>query len=237
MRCASPPERVGAERSSARYPKPTRFRNCKRARISASRSRAIAASRVFNLSCAKNLRTSSIGSRASSAIERSRKSTLSATGFKRAPAQAAHRGGAPSYHSFHQISSPVCSAPKPLISTPVPKQLSHQPCLELKEKRRGSSSAKPLPQEGHARRVENTSTRVPFAPSTCTTPLPKSSVRSSAACNSESFDELTSMFATGSSIVCSRKRDRRGQAAVATYAPSTRKVLKPFLADHLARSV
>src|ERR1700683_2663950 len=235
MRCASPPERVGAERSSARYPKPTRSRNCNRARISASRSWAIAASRAVNLSCVKNLRTASIDSQASAAIERSRKRTLSATGFNRAPAQALHSGGAPSYHSFHQISSPVCSALKPLICKPVPKQLSHQPCFELKEKSRGSSCAKPLPQEGHARRVEHTSTRAPFAPRTCATPLPKSSVRSSAACSSASFDALTSRLATGSSIVCSRKRDRRRQPAVATFAPSTRSHLNPFLAAHFAR--
>ena len=38
---------------------------------------------------------------------------------------------------------------------PVPKQLLHQPWLELNDSRRGSGSGKPRPHEGQARRVEN----------------------------------------------------------------------------------
>src|ERR1700722_14113362 len=197
----------------------------------------MAASRVESFSWLKNLRTAAMGSCASAAIERSRYRTLSAIGFKRAPAQSVQAGGSPSYHSFHQTSSPVSSSLNPLIASPVPKQLAHQPCLELKENRRGSSSANPLPQEGQARRVENTSTRALLEPRTCSTPLPKSSARCNAACSSVSVWALTAMCATGSAMVCSRKRDRRGQPAVATFAPSTRSVLNPFFAAHLARSV
>ena len=64
------------------------------------------------------------------------------------------------------------------MATPVPKQDSHQPCFELYENSRGSSSAKLRLHEGQARRVENTRT-LPRS-ITCTTPLP----RSSASCSS-----------------------------------------------------
>ena len=47
----------------------------------------------------------------------------------------------------------------------------------------------------------------------------------------------TSISATGNSIVCSLKRDSRGQLVVGIFAPSTRSCLKPFFAAHLARSV
>src|SRR5262249_12561559 len=114
---------------------------------------------------------------ASEAIERSRNRTLSATGLRRCPSQASHGVGSCSYHSFHQISSPLCSSSNPVISTPVPKQLSHQPCLELNENSRGPSSGKLRPQEGHARLVENTTTRSEPGARTCTRPLPKSSAR------------------------------------------------------------
>ena len=45
-----------------------------------------------------------------SAIERPRKRTASAVGLRRLPSQAGQGSAAPSYHSFHQISSPVCSS-------------------------------------------------------------------------------------------------------------------------------
>src|SRR6185503_17864259 len=113
---------------------------------------------------------------------RSRKRTLIATGLSRCPSQAVQAVGSCSYHSFHHTSSPVCSSSKPVISTPVPKQLSHQPCFELNEKRRGSSSEKLRPHEGQARLVENTVTLLELGPSTWTSPLPKSRARARAAC-------------------------------------------------------
>src|ERR1700761_9323570 len=177
MRCASPPESVGAERHSCRYPSPTRSRNSSRARISANRSRPICVSREVSFSLAKNSRVRSTEPPASDATDRSRNRTLSATGFSRCPVHAPHATGSCSYHSFHHTSSPVCSSSNPVISTPVPKQLSHQPCLELKEKSRGSSSAKLWPHEGQARLVENTTTFSDFGLSTWTSPLPKSSAR------------------------------------------------------------
>src|SRR4051812_47185743 len=91
--------------------------------------------------------------------------TLSSTGLSRCPSQPVQAVGSCSYQSFHHTSSPVCSSSKPVISTPVPKQLSHQPCFELNEKRRGSSSEKLRPQEGQARLVENTVTLSEFGPS------------------------------------------------------------------------
>src|SRR3954452_679588 len=103
-------------------------------------------------------------------------------GFSRWPSHAWQGVGSCSYHSFHQISSPLCSSSKPVISTPVPKQLSHHPCLELNENSLGSSSAKLRPHEGHARFVENTTTRSESGPSTCTNPLPKSRAWDNAWC-------------------------------------------------------
>src|SRR5262249_41138518 len=136
-----------------------------------------------------------------------------------------HAVGSCSYHSFHHTSSPLCSASKPVISTPVPKQLSHQPCFELNEKRRGSSSEKLRPHEGQARRVENTVTLSLFGASTCTRPLPKSIARVRASWMSASALASTRIDATGSSMVCSLKRDKRGHLLVGTSAPSTRSVL------------
>jgi hypothetical protein len=107
----------------------------------------------------------------------------------------------------------------------------------LKENSRGSSSAKLRPQEGQARLVENTVAAADFALSTCTSPLPKSRARASAACSAASVLAPTSSSATGSSIVCSRKRESRGQGEVGSGSPSTRSVRKPFFAAHFARSV
>src|SRR6185503_7090224 len=140
---------------------------------------------------------------------RSRKRTLIATGLSRCPSQAVQAVGSCSYHSFHHTSSPVCSSSKPVISTPVPKQPSHQPCFELNEKRRGSSSEKLRPHEGQARFVENTVTLSALGPSTCTMPLPKSSARTSASWMSVSAAASTRIDATGSSMVCSLKRESR----------------------------
>src|SRR6185437_1167951 len=159
------------------------------------------------------------------------------TSLRRRPWQVSHGCVSRPYHSFHHTSSPDCSASKPGISTPVPKQPAHQPWRELNENSRGSSSAKLRPQDGQARLVENTVTCLACGASTCTSPLPKSSARSSAARSARSPLTLTSTSATGSSMVCSLKRDRRGQGAVGSSSPSTRSARKPFLAAHLARSV
>ena len=55
-----------------------------------------------------------------SAIDRSRKRTLSATGLRRFPWHAGQGSASPSHHAFHQISSPVCSSSKPESLSPVP---------------------------------------------------------------------------------------------------------------------
>ena len=61
--------------------------------------------------------------------------------------------------------APRRSVPRRILraARPVPKQSSHQPCLELNENRRGSSSAKLVPQEGQARLMLNTCTLGFFA--------------------------------------------------------------------------
>ena len=82
----------------------------------------------------------------------------SLTGFSRSPSHAGQASGSSACQSFQVATSPVCSASKPCSFRPVPMHFGHQPCFELKENSRGSSSAKPVPQLGQARWVEYTST-------------------------------------------------------------------------------
>src|SRR6185503_4853087 len=135
------------------------------------------------------------------------------TGLRRWPLQVSQACvSSPSIHSFQAVSSPLCSSSKPSSCMPVPKQSSHQPCLELNENRRGSSSAKLVPQDGQARLMLNTCTLGFFASgsSTCTRPLPRSSAFTRLRSNESALSFCTDIVATGSSIVCSLKRLRRG---------------------------
>ena len=128
----------------------------------------------------------------SAAIDRPRNSTWRATGFRRSPAQSGQVVAArarPLIARATRDSSPLCSASNSASCRPVPKQLLHQPCRELKENSRGSSSGKPVPQFGQARLVENTAARIArgaVALATCTTPRPCSSAVSSASRSSAS---------------------------------------------------
>ena len=161
--CAAPRRpRASARRDRAAGSRGRRARGTSAARGSPPAGRARSGARARRVAAARRTaRCCSPAAPASAAIERSRKRTLSAIGLRRCPWQArqAHRRRARTTRST-TVSSPLCSASNPAISTPVPKQLSHQPWLELNENRRGSSSAKLVPQEGQARRVENTVTRV-----------------------------------------------------------------------------
>src|SRR5882757_5922502 len=129
-------------------------------------------------------------------------------GFRRSPAQSGQRTVArpalrDSSASRHLDSSPLCSASNSVICKPVPKQLLHHPWRELKEKSRGSSSGKPVPQVGQARLVEKTalcpaSPAPPFALAppppactTCSTPRPCSSATLSASRSSDSRSAFT----------------------------------------------
>src|SRR5687767_934547 len=106
-------------------------------------------------------------------MERSRKRTFSATGFNLSPSQVLQGSASRPVQSIQAVSCSACSASVVATSTPVPKQLSHQPCFELKENSRGSSSPKLVPQEGHARLVENiTGLPFPFSGNTVSRPLP-----------------------------------------------------------------
>ena len=171
--CAAPRRpRASARRGRAAGSRVPRARGTSGARGSRPAGRARSRARAARgAACAKNSGSRSTGSAASAAIERSRKRTASAVGIEALAVAAPQACGSRSYHSFHQRSSPLCSASKPAISTPVPKQLSHQPCLELKENRRGSSSAKLRPQAGQARLVENTVTRLALRPEHVHQPL------------------------------------------------------------------
>ena len=186
--------------------------------ISAMRSRAISPSRLFRRSFDTNSTVSSMARAARSAMLRSRKRTCRAIGLRRCPWQVSHAWASSSSHSFQAASSPLCSSSKPSRARPVPKQSSHQPCLELNENSRGSSSAKLVPQEGQARLMLNTCTLGFFAvesrSSTCTRPLPRSSalmtLRSSVLFISRALSFCTRICATGNSMVCSLNRFRRG---------------------------
>src|ERR1700674_1765945 len=105
--------------------------------------------------------------------------TARASGFRRLPPHSG-QGWSTSSHSIQESSTwssvPVrersASQPTSFSSSPVPTQALHQPCRELYENRRGSSSAKPRPQDGQARLVEND---CGFFARTCTAPFPSSS--------------------------------------------------------------
>ena len=132
--------------------------------ISAMRSRAISASRLLRRSLPTNVdgvvdglaRELGDVEVAEAHVQRDRVEPLAVAGF-------AGRAASPSSHSFQAASSPLCSSSNPSSARPVPKQPSHQPCLELNENRRGSSSAKLVPQEGQARLMLNTCTLGFFA--------------------------------------------------------------------------
>ena len=105
MRCASPPDSVGAERSSARYPSPTSSRNARRELISASTSRAMALSRPCSFRPANVSRMLPTDCAVSAAIDSLRKRTLRATSLSRSPSQPAQTLSA-SAPSLHHHSSP-----------------------------------------------------------------------------------------------------------------------------------
>src|SRR5690554_2546468 len=124
-----------------------------RLRISVRVSRAISASRPRVTKPVKNVWASLTGILATSEMDRSRHNTARDTRFRRSPWQAGQVCDGSSL-SVQVLSSPVWSASKPCICSPVPKHCSHQPCLELYENMRGSGSGKLVPQLGHARFTE-----------------------------------------------------------------------------------
>ena len=190
--------------------------------------------------------------------------TARATAFRRVPWQVGHTVSATSSASG---SAKVCSRPFwssastessntlrwSLVSlTPVPTQSGHQPCLLLYENRRGSSAAYEVAHTGQARSAENTCSlpipavgepssiaccRPSMPLSTCTTPLPCCSACARAERSSASFCGFTSRLTTGNSMVCSLKRSRRGNGAVGTNSPSTRRCVWPRGRAQSANSV
>ena len=211
-------------------------RNSRRARSSASRSRAISLlARLRASASQKNFASvfDRLRGRSRRSMFRSRKRTPSASGLRRLPF--ARGAGLVDLEPLDPRVEHVVfgagllrssSQPTSSIAGRCRSTLAHQPCFELNENRRGSSSGKLRPHEGHARLVENTVHLVGFGPSTCTTPLPNSSARASASrsCVSRSSRRPRAR-ATGSSIVCSLKRSRRGHGRVGSSSPSTRRCL------------
>lgn len=196
------------------------------------------ASRTGKRRPSKKLSRAFTGSAVSSAIERSLKRRCKAMVLRRAPWQLGQSSAcSPSSAgaSSHCASSPVCSASNWLTRTPVPKQLAHQPWLELNDSSRGSGSGKPRAQDGQARRALNVCSG-PLSGSTCTTPLPISSACSTAARNALSCRGPQVMLATGSSMSCSTKRLRLGNGSVFSHLPSTRSSAAPRAAAQRASS-
>ena len=159
--CAAP-RRPTASAPRGRAPgSPGRPRSRKREprrRSRRARSRAISASRPFSVElveerCAVvDRQRRELGDRAARGSARA-----SATGFSRWPSQAAQASPRPRTTRSTRSPRRVCSRRRSRRSArPVPKQASHQPCLELNENSRGSSSGKLRPQDGQARLVENT---------------------------------------------------------------------------------
>ena len=101
--------------------------------------------------------------RRAAAMERSRKRTCSAIGLSRCALAGSRRPSASRPNHSLPPRAPRRSARASNCSrishARCRSSRSHQPCLELKENRRGSSSAKLVPQAGQARLVENTVTR------------------------------------------------------------------------------
>ena len=131
MRCASPPLSVGADLSRERYASPTCSRKATRLSISGMMSRPISFSRPARRRPATSAPISETVRRAYSAMFFPRNRTASASGRRRSPRQDGQARSGPSHQSFHQASSPVCSPSKPCSSSPVPKQVGHQPSFEL----------------------------------------------------------------------------------------------------------
>src|SRR5262245_55511806 len=121
-------------------------------------SRAISPSRPSTRSSWKKCSTEPTDSAVRSAMDRPRKRTCNAVGLSRLPSHDGHASSTSS-HSSHESStwssvplfSRSSSQSMSLSLNPVPKQVSHHPCFELKENKRGSSSGKLLLQDGQAR--------------------------------------------------------------------------------------
>ena len=178
----------------------------------------------------------------SAAIERPRKSTWRATGFRRSPrgtrGQVARRRRR-AYRSFHPASSPLCSASKSAIVEPgaeaalapaVPRVEREQARVELGEAvaagragalggehGRGASPRAALHARAPRRaEVERARERLAQRRLACFAP--------------------TLSAATGSSMLCSTKRISRGHGAVGSSAPSTRSSRKPLLRAPTSRA-
>ena len=134
MRCASPPERVCARRSSVRYSIPTSIINCRRDSISRKTTFAISRSLAVRHSAPKNSYASAMDIATNSTIFlpfSEPRRTYNASSRRRAP-----------LHLLHASSPKKCLVPSPLHSE-------HAPYGELKEKSRGSISGYENPSYGH----------------------------------------------------------------------------------------
>src|SRR6185503_1078027 len=142
--------------------RPTCLRKSRRLSSSATRSLAISRALLFSSIFFIWFCKSEIAKFPKSAMLLSSQRTANASGLRRLPWQAG-QGWSTSSHSIQESSTwssvPVrersASQPTSFSSSPVPTQAGHQPWRELYENRRGSSSAKPRPQDGQERLVEN----------------------------------------------------------------------------------
>jgi hypothetical protein len=204
MRCASPPDSVGAARSSAG----SRARPPAGSRAGADLGDQVAGD--LGLAPAelqpveeapRPLRPTAPSVVGDAALAKAHRQRLGVE----ARAVAARAGLLVDGSHLAQSSLPGLLAGWILVEAPAAarrcRSSSHQPCLELYENSRGSSSGKLVPQDGQARLVEKvTGTRRPA--STLTTPLPCSS-----ACRARAARLVVGRrprpCPTGRSMVCS----------------------------------
>ncbi len=142
-------------------------------------------------------------------------------GLRRWPWHSPQAMASRSNQSFHQISSPVWASSKSGISSPVPKQPVQPAVLgvEGKHARIRLREAAAAGRAGATRREHRRPGRPRHDAHQALAVVQRLAQR---LINWNSVFAVTPSVATGSSMVCSLKRFRRGQRAVGTFTPSTR---------------
>ena len=178
---------------------------------------------------------------------RLRTRTAHACGFSRSPLHDGHGTASPSSSSspWRSMSSSCSSAVSRreftvcFHTSPKPRHSVHQPCGELNENSRGSSSSNDRPQSGHARSVLRIVPRL-FSSSTRMVPRPIFSALFTSSASLRLRGPRVSAGVrspTSTSMVCSRKRSSARNSSTRTRIPSTSSVSKPWRLAHFAMSV
>ncbi len=231
---------------------------------------AISACVPLNLNFLRRLERPRDRQRANASMVRSRTRTAHATGLSRAPwhcgqgrsssssSQPVARSSASSFSAAEALSSSRTRLP--FHTTPKPRHSGHQPCGELYENKRGSSSSKASPHSGQLISVLSV-TDFPLASTKRAVPLPISSARLTISRGSSLANSIfrPRFFVTRSrtpwrrsspavfflpptsptttSTVCSRKRSSFWKPCALLNSPSTHNSSNPCLTAHAATSV